>query len=328
MSTQRDKTFHDKLAQIEESLFVPFPLDLDRLRSILLRFLTTPYSSLGGFSVADVTGFSPRADTPDFSFSPEEALRALQATVDSSLAALTAEVKELKIQISDFKAPAKGADSSKPVPQKPSAPVKPSAPPRAPGKLAASTPPSHPSFAKVVRAPAWPSLVIKQTATFTQDGDSIIAVKRSPQEIVSFLNTALASSPHQVSLSAARWTKVSLVVTAGPDTTAHHLNAASHFISTTLSPFLSANPATPLPVSSRENVRWSRLLINGIPTGVSDSRGAYEPSECHNALAVDNPVYRTLRLTQLPSWVRKPSTYTIGSRSSLVIAFEDPDGEP
>jgi hypothetical protein len=84
--------------------------------------------------------------------------------------------------------------------------------------------------------------------------------------------------------------------------------------------------SSPLPISASENVKWSRLLINNIPTGVSPARGPYSPSECHAALAVDNPVYRTLRLTQSPSWVRRPSSYSEGSSSSLVIAFEDPDG--
>ncbi|KAF8271565.1 hypothetical protein EI94DRAFT_1797084 [Lactarius quietus] len=279
------------------------------------------YDSLGGFTVTEVAGFSPHADTSELSFSPEEALRALQASVDCLLAALTVEVKELKTQVSAFKAPAKGADSSKPTLQKPSAP------PCAQVKPAASIPPFHPSFAKVVQAPAQLSLVIKQTTTFTQDGDLIIVVKHSPQEIVSFLNAALAPFPHQVTLSAAHWTKASLVVMAGPDTMAHHLNATSNFISTSLVPFLSTDLATPFPVSSRENVCWSHLLINGIPITVSDSCGDYEPYECHNALTVDNPIYHTLCLTQLLSWVHKPSTYTPGSHSSLVIAFEDPDGE-
>ncbi|KAF8258301.1 hypothetical protein EI94DRAFT_1708114 [Lactarius quietus] len=100
---------------------------------------------------------------------------------------------------------------------------------------------------------------------------------------------------------------------------AHHLNATSSFISDALSPFLSTDISQPLPVSVKENIKWSHLLINGIPTGVTDSRGAFEPSECHDALVVDNPIYRALHLTQLPFWV--------WSSSSLVIVFEDPDGE-
>jgi hypothetical protein len=37
------------------------------------------------------------------------------------------------------------------------------------------------------------------------------------------------------------------------------------------------------------NVEWSKILINGLPTGVNNSRGAYTPEECHTALALENP---------------------------------------
>ncbi|KAH9033609.1 hypothetical protein EDB85DRAFT_2227530 [Lactarius pseudohatsudake] len=182
------------------------------------------------------------------------------------------------------------------------------APVPTPAPASRPTPPlSKPSFAsmaKVPRGPPW-----------------------SPQEIVGHLNAVLASEDHQVTLSAARWmAKNNLVVTAGPDTTAHHLTSASHLISDCLATFLSANQS-PLPVQTRENCKWARLLVNGIPTGVSLTRGPYSPSELHAALLADNPAYRGLRLTQPPSWVRAPSTYTPGSLSSLVLTFEDPSGD-
>jgi len=121
--------------------------------------------------------------------------------------------------------------------------------------------------------------------------DTPLAVRRSPQEVVSHLNAELADGNHPVTLSAARWTaKNNLVVTAGPDTSAYQLTQASHIISDTLSTFLS-HDSSPLPITSRENVKWSRLLINGIPTGVSSSRGPYSPSECHQALMAENPAF-------------------------------------
>ena len=46
----------------------------------------------------------------------------------------------------------------------------------------------------------------------------------------------------------------------------------------------------------------------------------------HAALALENPAYASLQIMQKPSWVRPPTSYTIGSASSLVVAFEDPDG--
>ena len=39
-----------------------------------------------------------------------------------------------------------------------------------------------------------------------------------------------------------------------------------------------------------------------------------------------NPTYASLQITQKPSWVRPPSSYTHGSASSLSVASEDPDG--
>ncbi|KAH9166825.1 hypothetical protein EDB89DRAFT_1910409 [Lactarius sanguifluus] len=203
-----------------------------------------------------------------------------------------------------------------------------SAPAPTPAPVTRPTPPpaSKPSFAFMAKTPARPSLVVSLRPPVA--GAAIPqAVRRSPQEIVSHLNAVLSSEGHQVSLSAARWTvKNNLVVTAGPDTTAHHLASASHLISDSLAVYLSADQS-PLPVQARENCKWARLLINGIPTGVSLTRGPYAPSELTAALLADNPVCRGLRMTLPPSWVRAPASYTPGSTSSIVLTFEDPSGD-
>ncbi|SRR6266702_4036488 len=97
--------------------------------------------------------------------------------------------------------------------------------------------------------------------------DAPLAIRRSPQEVVTHLNVELADAHHLVTLSAAWWTaKHNLVVTAGPNTSAYQLTQASHLISDLLSTFLS-HDSSPLPIISHENVKWSHLLINGIPTG-------------------------------------------------------------
>ncbi|KAH9003224.1 hypothetical protein EDB83DRAFT_2533549 [Lactarius deliciosus] len=197
----------------------------------------------------------------------------------------------------------------------------------APAPTPAPTPrPKPTSFASVAKTPARPSLVVSLHPSVA-GGPKPLAVRRSPQEVVSHLNAVLASEGHQVTLSAARWTvKNNLVVTAGPDTTAHHLTSASHLISDSLVTYLSADNS-PLPVQTWENCKWARLLINGIPTGASLTRDPYSPSELHTALLADNPAYRGLRLTQPPSWVRAPTSYKLGSVSSLVLTFEDPLGD-
>jgi hypothetical protein len=59
---------------------------------------------------------------------------------------------------------------------------------------------------------------------------------------------------------------------------------------------------------------------------MSNQRAAYDPAECHEALTTINPSYAHLTVTQRPSWVRPPSSYSINAVSSLSVAFEDPDG--
>jgi hypothetical protein len=185
-----------------------------------------------------------------------------------------------------------------------------------------------PSYSAAAKAPARPSLVISHRSSTSDGGDTPMAVKHQPALIIAHLNTALRASPHQASISAARWTsKNNLVLTGGPDTTAHNLNSSSHFLSNVLSSLLAADQSAPVPISAQENLCWSCITINNIPTGVNLTRAAYTPQECHKALLVDNPVYRSLRVTRPPSWVQAPSSYPTGSSSSLTVLFEDPSGQ-
>ena len=36
-------------------------------------------------------------------------------------------------------------------------------------------------------------------------------------------------------------------------------------------------------IQARANVKWSKILIHSIPTGVSNDRGPWTPDECHQA---------------------------------------------
>ncbi|KAF8258785.1 hypothetical protein EI94DRAFT_1707676 [Lactarius quietus] len=69
-----------------------------------------------------------------------------------------------------------------------------------------------------------------------------------------------------------------------------------------------------------------RISAASVPTGVSPESGARTPDECHAALALDNPSYASLNITCKPSWVQDPHSYSEGAISSLIVAFEDPDG--
>ncbi len=297
-------------------------LDPERIRSLLHTHFTRQVPEWGNVSFFGSLQLPPSSDPPTAPSLPQEELRLLRTSFDSAFASLAGQVKELTAKVNGSRPPPKAAAAQKPSAQ--STPKPRAQPPTAPAPTPASRP-APPSFASVAKTPARPSLVVALRPS-VPGADVPLAVRRTPQEVVTHLNAELADSPHPVALSAAWWTaKNNLVVTAGPDTSAYQLTQASHLISDVLSTFLS-HDSSPLPVTSRENVKWSRLLINGIPTGASSSRGPYSPSECLQALMADNPAFRTLRLTQPPSWVRAPSTYGPGSISSLVVAFEDPSG--
>ena len=125
-----------------------------------------------------------------------------------------------------------------------------------------------------------------------------------------------------VRISTAKWAPSgNLVVSAGPDTNLTQLQSSHHIITSAIEAVL----PEPTPLASHPNVKWSKLLINSVPTGATDISPALTHEECHQALLRDNLSYRHLRIMQLPSWVKKPSDYKPHSASSLVIAFEDPD---
>jgi hypothetical protein len=96
-------------------------------------------------------------------------------------------------------------------------------------------------------------------------------------------------------------------------------------ISATLKDILKTPSNARLP-AARPNVKWSKISINGVPTGMSNKHAAYTPAECHDALTSINPLYTQLTVTQQPSWVHTPTSYHEGAISSLSVAFEDLDG--
>jgi hypothetical protein len=149
-----------------------------------------------------------------------------------------------------------------------------------------------------------------------------------PEAVCEILNRKLGNiTPSKPQLAAIRWTaKGHLVVTGGPTATSTSLNNAALHISNILTSVLhlSTSP-TPIP-QPRANIRWSQISINGVPTGASTLGDPRSPQECHEALKAHNLLYTSLTVTQQPSWVRSPSSYDVGSISSLSLAFEDPDG--
>ncbi len=170
--------------------------------------------------------------------------------------------------------------------------------------------------------PPNPSLVVDLAHLDFPDGS-----RPRPEKICEVLNKKLGEvTPPQAQLAAVRWTaKGNLVITAGPSSSPVSLLSAAPHINAILSTTLKLPSHSPF-TQPRANIKWSKITINGVPTGASSTRNPYTPEECHAALAAINPTYASLQITQKPSWVRPPSSYNHGSASSLSVAFEDPDG--
>jgi len=95
-----------------------------------------------------------------------------------------------------------------------------------------------------------------------------------PELICATLNKKLGEvSPPQVQLAAVRWTaKGNLVIIAGPSSTPASLLAAAPHINTILTTTLKLPSHSPS-AQPRANIKWSKITINGVPTGASSTRG-------------------------------------------------------
>ena len=187
------------------------------------------------------------------------------------------------------------------------------------GKGPSTTPP-HTYASQAAQKPR-PSLVLNLGFVHLDSGfqDPLIAC----------LNKSLFLAGHtEISLSAVKFTKKgNLVLTANHSNTQAQLNSVANGLAAEIERFLKASDAlTPTHISAKANVKWSKILINSVPVGIMENRGPWTPEECHRSLSAHNPNYPTLKIMQKPSWVRPPSTLKRDSQSSLVMAFEDPDG--
>jgi len=119
-------------------------------------------------------------------------------------------------------------------------------------------------------------------------------------------------------------TKGNLVITGAHPSTPQTLHAALPHIMTLLNTAFGLSAKSQI-TQIRANVKWSKILINGVPTGGPDSANVYSPDTCHTLLTANNPSYAALTIMQKPSWVCSPTSYKPNSISSLSVAFEDPD---
>ena len=181
---------------------------------------------------------------------------------------------------------------------------------------ASPTTPSTPPDKSSTRPAPHPSIVVYLS-------QQELASCPHPQLICTTVNKFLTWSSHlKVHISAAKWTtRGNVTLTVGADNSLDQILATKSTISQgVMAHFPSLSTQTPPPITA--NSKWSKILINNIPTGTSSTCGPWTTEECHNTLCTENPAYATLNITQKPSWVKPPNT-----TSSLVVAFKDPHGK-
>ncbi|KAH9963329.1 hypothetical protein BC827DRAFT_162465 [Russula dissimulans] len=274
--------------QATQQLLNSDPSSLTELRSTYLQFYSYPIFTL----VLGIPTHQPTTTPP-----PQQQLQKQLDSIVNSIQSLSKTVDSL----------AKNQGTPHPTPH--SSPKLPTN--AAPLGKGQATPNSH-SYAAKASAPARPSLIINFDSKTFKD-----TPRPQPTEICLKLNKKFAGSPYDdIRFAAAKWTsKGNLVLTGRHTITQQQLK--SHFAGI----FDVWELAT-----IRANVKCSRILLNGVPTGKSDTRVPFSSEQCHNTLTIENPYYASLMITQKPAWVREPSQFNTNSSSSLAFSFEDPDG--
>ncbi|KAN0126452.1 hypothetical protein V8E52_000092 [Russula decolorans] len=245
-----------------QTLLQSQPHQLEALRTTFIQFYAHPTFQL-------ILGIPTQSPAP--STTTNNQLKAELTDIKSTLHMLSKAVTGLQ---------SKGA----PAPKLPTPPPKVAPSAQVTGQKLTSAPPT---FAAKAATPARPSLIVDISKSPIPKED-----RPSATDLCEKINERLHNRGHKsMFLSAAKWTgKGNLVFTASPHTTSHQLQALTPDIESLVIEYLSVFTPNPT-ITSRPNVKWAKLLINGVPTGV-----------------------------------RSPSSLTTGTSSSLSIAFEDPDG--
>ena len=294
---QVDRTLQTAVAHAQH-LIADDPRHFAALRASFLALYTHPTFQL---ILGIPTQIPPNTPPPTNQFKTE------LSELKSNIQALSKAVSDLQPKVPRAQAPA-------------AQPPPPKGNPSAQGKGPSPPPPS--TYASKAASTRRPSLVLNI-------GDSTLTNEELQSALHLQLNNWLHSHGHiEIKLSAAKFTsKGNLVLTAHHATSQSQLDSISPQITNYVAKLLSDIGKTPpSPITTRANVKWSKILINSVPVGISKTRGPWTPEENHCSLAAHNPAYTSLTITQQPNWVRPPTTLTSGTRSSLVMAFEDPDG--
>ena len=293
---QVDRTLQSVISAAQK-LISSDPRHFANLRSSFLAMYTHPTFQL-------ILGIPSQVSAN--SAPPNNQIQSELTVIKSSILALSKTVADLQPKVTGAKAP-----TSQPTPSTGN-----------PGAQGKGPPPlRNPTYASKAASKPRPSLVLDIGATNHDD------------QLDPSLNEALNGHMHklgrdEIKFSAIKYNKKgNLILTAHHTTTQAQLNSIADEISQFVTDYADTR-GTPLPetFNTRPNVKWSKILINSVPTGITDSRGPFTSDECHRSLVAHNPSYATLTITQKPSWVRPPSTLKANTHSSLVVAFEDQDG--
>ncbi|KAN0103758.1 hypothetical protein V8E52_011664 [Russula decolorans] len=189
---------------------------------------------------------NPRTSLPKHSHAapPDNQLKAELSKIKSTISMLSKVVNSL---------PPK-AKGTTPASQSPPPKGKPSTQGQGSGNV------TPPTFTSKATAQSRPSLIL--------DLRFLITKWQSTTDIVTFVNDRLYTQRHQhVKLSTAKWTsKGNLVFTAHHTVTQAQLTDASHTILTLLQEEYPNTFTLTTELTAWANVKWSKILINSIPT--------------------------------------------------------------
>ena len=294
---QVDRTLHS-VVNAAQQLIAKDARHFANLRASFLAFYTHPTFQL----ILGIPSQVPPTASP-----PNNQQQSELTEIKSAIKALTKSVVDLQPKVNEAKAP-----SVKNPPPTGNA----SAQGKGPASLTQT-----PTYASKAASKSRPSLVLDIGAANPED--------RFTPHLNDTLNGYLHEIGHdEVKLSATRYNKKgNLVITAHHSTTQTQLNNVANIIKSHIEHLSDTNGIPlPHPITARANVKWSKILINSVPVGATKQRAPFSPDECHRSLVAHNPSYASLQITQKPSWVRPPSTLKPDTYSSLVVAFEDPNG--
>jgi hypothetical protein len=271
---QVDRTLQSVISAAQ-SLIASDPRHFANLRASFLALYTHPTFQL-------ILGIP--SQTPLTEPQPSKQLQTDLNALKSSITALIKSVADLQPKVKEAKAPA-----SNPPPSK----GKPSTQGKGPTHV------NTPTYMSKAVAKTRPSLIL-DLGTTSPD-------KQLNSELTVDLNSLLLDSGRaDIKISATRYTKKgNLVLTAHHTTSQSQLNdSAQDIIQSVKKCYIKANISLTPPgnfITTRANVKWSKILINSVSVGKHPDRGPWTPEECHRALIAHNPSYAALKVTQKPS---------------------------